>query len=159
MRVTTIIIFLISNLSCFGQTKYPDHYKTDLFDGVLFAKSDNVYVKASSANPTRKEVYAAERLLADKIDSVLKDFNKTSKVPVEIRKKYTGYKRQYFAYITNIGQKVIILSFYYSPGVLLKNKRSMTPRVADDGWDNNWRISFNTVTRQFFDFQVNSLGG
>lgn len=145
MRVSTVVIFLIFNLTSFGQTKYPDHYKTDIFDGVLFGKADNVFVKTNSANPRRKEVYEAERLLSDKIDSIQNQFNKNSRVGVEITKKYSDYKRQYFAYFDSKGQRILILSFSYSPGEFLKNGWSMRPKVADDGWDNYWKIRFNTV--------------
>lgn len=159
MRLYTIIVFLISSLTSYGQNVYPDHYKTDSFEGVLFGKADNIFVKTNSANPSRTEVDAAERLLSHRVDSIQNQFNKNSQVAVEITKKYASYKRQYFAYVNGTGQKIIILAFNYSPGVFLANKWSMTPQVVDDGWDQYWRISFNTETCQFFDFHVNSLGG
>lgn len=159
MRGTAIIIFLISYLCSVGQTKYPDHYKTDLFEGVLFGKSDNVFVKFGATNPTRKEVDAAERILVHKVDSIQKDFNDSSRIPIEIGEKYKDYKRQYFAYLNEKGQKILIISCYYSPGLFSENKWAMTPKIIEDGWDNYWKISFYTATHQFFDFQVNSLGG
>lgn len=158
MKVIIATISVLLAFSALGQTKYPDHYKTALFEGVLFGKGDNLFAKANAANPKRSEVLEAENTLKNKVDSLEQDFNKGSSQPIAIVQKYSQYKRQYFSYINEKKEKVIIITFHYFPAPDNTYHWSKEPILVSDGGDRFWWVSYNLKTKSLFDLSL-SIGG
>ena len=103
---------LWSVLFSYGQTgavsPEADHYKTSEFDAAIFPASYFALVSQPRFTPTRQEIDKAETALRKNLRKLNSDRINQSSTPV-IHKKLHKYKRQYFGYVNQDGQRVLLI--------------------------------------------------
>jgi hypothetical protein len=111
-----LILLILTSLYCFGQTgpifKEVDHYKSHKFDVAIFPASYIDLIPGKRFTPTRQEIDLAESILLIDLKTLNKDLFNQSSTPV-IHKKLNKYKRQYFGYIDNNGDSILLINCFW----------------------------------------------
>lgn len=156
-----------------GNIDYQNTYiRTNYYEGVIFSK-DYVGLMNNSNNkftPTSIDIDSAEIILKKGIKEINKNRpNQVDNCPV-IHRKLGKYKRQYFGYIDQNGDRIIYINcfwdrngfygfvdkvFYNEP---IDTKWKIEEKFVLDGCSYYWSIKVNLNKKTLFDFGVNGLG-
>ena len=182
MKILIILIlgfFILDSCSvyrtetCFGKIgdiDYKNTYiKTNRYEGVIFSK-DYVGLMIGSNNkftPTQVDIDSAEIILKKGIKKINKNRpNQVDNCPV-IHRNLGKYKRQYFGYIDQNGDKVIFINCFWDKNgfmdkVLYNEPKDTKWKTEEkfmlDGCSYYWSINVNLNKKILFDFGVNGLG-
>jgi len=113
IRVFKILMFiLLASSNLFGQTDTitatVDHYKTNKFDVAIFPANSLDLIPGERFTPTRLEIDQAELMLQNNLKALNKELINQSSTPV-IHKNLRKYKRQYFGYIDQNGNRIDLI--------------------------------------------------
>ncbi|NWJ51192.1 MAG: hypothetical protein HXX14_10025 [Bacteroidetes bacterium] len=151
-QVLLIIGLLLVAFDSYAQK--PRYIKSDKYEGVIFAKycwttskiAKNPYI------PTDKEIATMEKKISESISILLTDFTETQnevfKGSCDIVKNLTKYKRQYYGYWADNGEKIVIVNFYLS--VSQKWKERMYP--TEMGGCNEFELKYSINKGKLYDF-------
>lgn len=158
---------------CIGKIGNKDYQntviKTNRFEGVIFSK-DYIGLMISPENrftPTTIEIDSAEIILRKGIKKInVNRPNQYDNCPV-IHRKLRKYKRQYFGYVDNNGDKIIFINCFWDKNGFID--RVFYKEPVDDKWKTEekfvldgcsyfWSIKVNLTRKKLFDFGVNGLG-
>ncbi|MXV51331.1 hypothetical protein GS399_10155 [Pedobacter sp. HMF7647] len=156
--LTIFILIVLSVFKSFGQTNsnpiIAEHYKTKKFDTAIFPASSLDMDPGKRFTPNKEEINRAETNL----NSDLKDLNKNkpNQSPATvIHEKLRKYKRQYFGYTDQNGNRILLINCFWSK-IKEFNERWLNEKiVVFDGGSYFWQIKFNLDTNELFELYVN----
>lgn len=145
-------------LPCFGQTDTTftkaEHYKTGKFEAAIFPANYDDYRFSKGKQrftPTRKEIDQAETALKNDLRSLNKNLINQSSSPI-IHKKLSRYKRQYFGYTDENGDRMLFINCFWN-----KTIDSFLDGIIImlDGGSYYWSVKFNLTKGELFDLMIN----
>ncbi len=145
-------------MNVFGQSdttfKQADHYKTHKFDVAIFPASYFDLIPGPRFSPTRQEIEKAELVLNSNLQDLNRQLVNQSSTPI-IHKKLSKYKRQYFGYIDQNGNRILLINCFWS-----KNKDDSDHWLIErimvfDGGSYYWNVKFNLDKNELFDLAIN----
>lgn len=151
MKYFIFVLFVFFKVICFSQIQ--DSLKVlyvndkDLFkgEGIIFSKENNIDYKNTKDElrftPKLQQIYLAEKIIIEQYNDVRKeDIRIVNYKPIKKVKKYFYcYNRQYFGYINNEEEILIICLINF------KNKNKTMSNI------DNWGEKFIIGTGGFFD--------
>ena len=159
MRTIIIIISILlvnpNILHCQeNQTFVAENYITKNFDVAIFPKTYIEMLPDNRFTPTKSQVEQAELALHTNLKSLnSKKINQIS-TPI-IDKRLKKYRRQYFGYIDENGDEVLIINAFWKSR---EDKKEIWLneyiRVLDGG-SFYWEIKYNVTKSKLFDLMVN----
>ena len=171
--IISILFFLVSCKSSFKIVEQPTRYSTVIkkgrVTGVIFKGNGDSFLRIEDKErftPTIAEIEKAEQILKMKLETVNEQrMNQVDNCPI-IHKKLKSYRRQYFGYIEDNGNKIIYTTFnwdrytasdrllgYYDESENWKQEKE----IVMDGCSYHWEIKINLDTEELFDLGVNGL--
>lgn len=132
-----------------------DHYKTRKFDVAIFPANYIDLIPEKRFTPTRQEVEKAELELRNQLEKLNQRRSNQSSSPI-IHKNLNKYRRQYFGYIDNNGQKILLINCIWKKDSNdTKNKWLKERIIVLDGGSYYWQVKYNVDTGELFDLVVN----
>jgi hypothetical protein len=161
MKQTAILIYLFSlSILCIGQTEEniikAEHYKTRTFNVAIFpAEHRELLGSGVPFTPTREDIVKAELALKERLKEINYALTNQSSTPV-IHENLKKYSRQYFGYINESGQRILLLnSFWTSRLADYQNSWLHGIIMVFDGGSYFWNIKYNLDTDELFELMVN----
>jgi hypothetical protein len=147
-----IILLFLS--SCFIHAQnVAEHFKTRQFEVAIFPESSNELMQQNRFTPTKEEIIKAENALKSKLKFLNNPRMNQSHSPI-IHKNLKKYKRQYFGYINDKGEKVLYINSLWSKSV--KEKHWLNGLIwISDGGSHYWNIEYNLETDELENLNVN----
>ena len=152
-NLLTIGFILLSGLT-YAQSK-GNYVKGDDYEGATFNGKYMITKnkdKVSYFTPSTKEIDSLEAI----IKARLSEFKKTKterEFPTFIIDSLKDYRRQYFGYINDKGERVIYFNFFHSSSSVYGWREGEI--VVKDGGHYYWRMKWNLTTNVIFEFYVN----
>lgn len=157
-RITLLIFTLLTVLSSFGQTDTTftkaERYKTNKFDVAIFPSYYFDLIGGQRFTPTRQDIDKAEFALLTDLKTLNKDLINQTSTPV-IHKNLKKYKRQYFGYIDQNGDRILLINCFWSRDIDLSERWLKDRIVVLDGGSYYWSVKFNLDKKQLFDLDIN----
>jgi hypothetical protein len=130
--------------------------KIDDYEVAIFSENSKEFFPGKRFTPTKEEIVAAENALKSQLKELNSDKMNQSDTPV-IDKNLKKYKRQYFGYINERGEKILFINCFWRKDkdeslVWLKEQI----RVLDGG-SYFWNVKYKIEKDTLFDLEVNSL--
>lgn len=158
--VTLVTVMLLAIGNVFAQSDYTStkakHYKTQKFNVAIFPANyiDLIASPENCFTPTKREVDRAELYLRGHLKEVNEDLINQTTTPI-IHRKLKKYKRQYFGYIDENGDRILLINCFWSKNksnseVWLQNRINVS-----DGGSYYWDVKFNLDKNKLFDLNVN----
>lgn len=152
-----IITTVIFTTSVFSQSE--NFVSGNNYQGYIFPEDHNELIgvdnQRGTFTPLPKEIAGIESKLRNCISKLNKDIPNQGKGCPKIRKSILDkYIRQYFGFIDNNGNKIIIINFVWEKG-LGANKIDTKLVSVLDGCTRYWNIKYNMTSYRFFDIEVN----
>lgn len=175
MKYFTIILSLFILASCsstFKIVEQPTEYSTVIkkghLTGVIFKENGGCFLYLQDKErftPTIDDIQKAERILKENLAKVNElRINQIDNCPI-IHKKLKSYRRQYFGYIDNNGDKIIYATFNWDRYSIFDRLRGYHKDESEnwkkekktvlDGCSYYWEIKINLDTEQLFKLGVN----
>jgi|WetSurMetagenome_2_1015567.scaffolds.fasta_scaffold01666_13 hypothetical protein len=158
MKIKFLIIALLaSSISIMAQQKdtiIVDHYKTVEFDCAIFPANSDDLVPGPRFTPTRDDIDRAEFILKRDLKKLNSDL--INQPPI-IHENLNHYKRQYFGYYDEKGQKILLINcFWDRPGIEKFNTWWLKGMIyVLDGGSNFWSVKYNIDRENLFDLSIN----
>jgi hypothetical protein len=159
-HLTTIIVLILWTLAnCFGQTETNvvtvDHYKTKKFDVAIFPANYIDIIPGKRFTPTRQEVEKAEISLRENLKRLNHPLVNQTPNTI-IHEKLDKYKRQYFGYVDDSGQKILLINCLWEHHQNQMSQGWLTERIyVLDGGSYYWQVKFNLDKNELFDLCIN----
>ena len=154
------LLFLLFPILTFSQTsdkKIAEYYQTKNSEIAIFPKdAEKLLISDSRFTPTKEDIEKAENALRENLKTInqgLINQDGTKYNPV-IHKNLRKYRRQYFGYIDEDGDRVLLINAIWSKIQPFQNWLSERITVLDGG-SHYWNVKFNLTTGEFFDLSVN----
>ena len=175
LAITILLLsFLLSCKSTFEIVEKPTDYSTVVekgrVTGVVFSKNGSCFLCLQDKErytPTLDDIEKAETILKNWIKSENSRLaNQIGNCPI-IHNNLKNYRRQYFGYIDNSGNKIIYTTFNWDRYTLLDRLRGYSKDESEnwkkekemvlDGCSYHWEIKINLDTEELFDLGVNGI--
>jgi hypothetical protein len=156
-NIAVILIFFFSTSSALASidtTIKAELYKKDI---AIFPASFTDLIPGRPFTPTHEEVDKAEKALATQLLTINKQRINQASSPV-IHKNLANYKRQYFGFIDNKGDRILLINCVWSKEKMYLEEWLKSRIMVLDGGSYFWNIKFNLTKSKFFDFEVNGYG-
>ena len=159
MKRIKILFLLLLPLFAFCQTTdraIAEHYQIKKSDIAIFPKDDGELIGGIRFTPTKEEVEKAENALRGDLKTInqqLVNQDGTNNNPI-IHKNLNKYKRQYFGYINEDGERILQINALWRKSEHSKNWLRNRVEVFDGG-SHYWNVKFNLKTGELFDLSVN----
>ena len=162
MRIIRLTVLSLALMTCFcinGQVNsdsiQTDHYKTKEFDCVIFPDNYIDLIGGERFTPSRTEVDQAQKALTEDLEELNNPLiNQGGKYSPIIHKNLKKYNRQYFGYIDNNGDKILLINCFWKQKNRFENWTKERVMVLDGG-SHYWSIKLNLATGKLFDLSVN----
>jgi hypothetical protein len=161
MKLISFAILILIALTANAQQDKGQHIKEIKFEGFLFPKEnvkDSDWMPLSNMKerytPSREEIFKAEDILFKQLKEINTSLmNQGNGCPI-IHKNLKKYKRQYFGYINDIGEKIIWINLVWNRD---DNNKGLDEgvRFVLDGCSYFWNIKVNLNEEKLFDLIVN----
>ncbi len=152
MKALNILIILLTLNSAFQNIA--ERYKTKDFDVAIFPGSyESLIGSDKKFTPSKNEVLKAEKALSANLKALNKDLVNQYETPV-IHKKLKRYKRQYFGYIDDAGNRIIYINCLHEKSSAVERWLVDIIQVSDGG-SYYWNIKYNISTGELFDLSIN----
>ena len=149
-------IILLFLTSCFIHAQnVAEHFKTKQFEVAIFPESSNELMQQNRFTPTKEEIIKAENALKSKLKFINNPLMNQSSSPI-IHKNLKKYKRQYFGYINDKGEKILYINSLWSKSVK-ENLWDWLNEIIwiSDGGSHYWNIEYNLKTEELENLKVN----
>ena len=147
-----IIVLFLS--SCFIHAQnVAEHFKTRQFEVAIFLESSNELMQQNRFTPTKEEIIKAENALKSKLKFINNPLMNQSSSPI-IHKNLKKYKRQYFGYINEKGEKILYINSLWKKNEK-ETKWLQQIIMVSDGGSYYWNIEFNLETDELINLSVN----
>ena len=152
-----ILIIFFTSMNCVSQQKKPiiaENYKTEKFDVAIFPKTYIDLLPEKRFTPTKAQVDLAELELKTKLKVInSKKVNQNSSLIIDENLK--KYRRQYFGYIDENGDEILIINSFWKEQKYFK-ETWLNERVSvKDGGSYFWEVKYNITKGKLFDLYVN----
>jgi len=157
MKKTIIFfVFILLNMNSWSQDhrsfQVADRYHTSKFDVAIFPETSLDMILGMRFTPTREDIEKAETALKTQLQELNKPLVNQHNSPI-IHKKLRKYKRQYFGYINDKGQKILLINSFWNKkeySYWLESKVSVL-----DGGSYYWSVNYDLETNELFDLYIN----
>jgi hypothetical protein len=147
-----IIVLFLS--SCFIHAQnVAEHFKTRQFEVAIFLESSNELMQQNRFTPTKEEIIKAENALKSKLKFINNPLMNQSSSPI-IHKNLKKYKRQYFGYINEKGEKILYINSLWKKNEK-ETKWLQQIIMVSDGGSHYWNIEYNLETEELENLKVN----
>ena len=147
-----IIVLFLS--SCFIHAQnVAEHFKTRQFEVAIFLESSNELMQQNRFTPTKEEIIKAENALKSKLKFINNPLMNQSSSPI-IHKNLKKYKRQYFGYINEKGEKILYINSLWKKNEK-ETKWLQQIIMVSDGGSHYWNIEYNLETDELENLKVN----
>lgn len=148
-----VIIFLSSCL--IHAQNVAEHFKTRQFEVAIFPESSNDLMQQNRFTPTKEEIFKAENALKSKLKYINNPLINQSSSTI-IHKNLKKYKRQYFGYINDKGEKILYINSLWSKSIKEHHWHWLNEIImVSDGGSHYWNIEFNLETDELINLSVN----
>ncbi len=159
MRLIPIFFLLFSMLTYSQKTdqKTAEQLKIEGSNVAVFPEDEgDLWFADSRFTPTREEVEKAETALRENLETLNKDLinQDGSKNNPIIHKNLKKYNRQYFGYIDENGDRILLINGLWNKIEPISSWLNEWI-VVFDGGSYYWNIKFNLTTGKLFDLSVN----
>jgi hypothetical protein len=158
--IVIVTLMVLPTLSGFGQTSTPfikaDHYKTKDFDVAIFPENHLEFISNQRFTPTRQEIDKAEIALSNNLKNSNKQLVNQSSTPI-IHIKLKKYKRQYFGFIDNKGDRILYINCFWSKNENNSERWLTNEILVLDGGSYYWNVKFNVTKNEIFDLNINGI--
>ena len=169
-----ILVFLSSCTTSFKIIEKSSDYslivKSRKYKGVVFLKNANCFMCLQEKNkfsPSLIDIETAEKILKNGIRDINKPLtNQADRCPT-IHKNLQNYRRQYFGYTDENGDKIIFINFIWSRYTIFDRMKGEIKNEGEkwkserifvlDGGSFYWEIKINLDKENLFDFYVNGI--
>jgi hypothetical protein len=127
------------------------HVWTLKYNGYIFPNNDDYFIP-NAQNKTR---WKPTKIDIKIIEKLIRETYKTSWNELIKLKKLSKYRRQYFGYINNKGERIIWVN--YICGCQYRKELKSNSIVVFDGGNCYWNVRVNIDTMEVFDFSVNGV--
>jgi hypothetical protein len=153
MKHIAFLLIFVCQLNSYAQT-VTVHYQTEKFDVAIFpAESKDLLPGAVRFTPSREDIDKAENALLKQLPDLNADKQNQDNTPV-IDKNLKKYRRQYFGYINEKGDKILYINCFWKKDKGFENWMSEMVRV-DAGGSYYWYVKYNLNKDELFDLTVN----
>lgn len=147
-----IILLFLS--SCFIHAQnVAEHFKTRQFELAIFPESSNDLMQQNRFTPTKEEIFKAENALKLKLKEANKNLENQYNSPI-IHRNLKKYKRQYFGYINDKGEKILYINSLWKKNEK-ETKWMQQIIMVSDGGSYYWNIEYNLETEELENLKVN----
>lgn len=147
-----IIVLFLS--SCFIHAQnVAEHFKTRQCEVAIFPESSNELMQQNRFTPTKEEIIKAENALKSKLKFINNPLMNQSSSPI-IHKNLKKYKRQYFGYINEKGEKILYINSLWKKNEK-ETKWLQQIIMVSDGGSHYWNIEYNLETEELENLKVN----
>jgi len=160
----TVIVFLLFSLpfSSTGQKENDiitaEHYKSSKFDVAIFPAEHKEFIGGVPFTPTREDINNVELALRERLKELNYELSNQASTPV-IHKNLKKYRRQYFGYINDSGQRILLINSFWKSRSEDYHKSWLNRMIiVFDGGSYFWNIKYNLDTDELFDLLVNGYG-
>jgi hypothetical protein len=147
------ILFLLSNLYFVNAQNIAEHFKTRQFEVAIFPESSDEIMQQNRFTPTKEEIIKAENALKSKLKYINNPLINQSSSTI-IHKNLKKYKRQYFGYINDKGEKILYINSLWKKNEE-ENKWLNRLIWVSDGGSHYWNIEYNLETDELINLSVN----
>ncbi|WP_417356361.1 hypothetical protein [Flavobacterium sp.] len=148
-----LLYFILFTTFCFSQEA--EHYKTKEFDVAIFPETYKELLPEKRFTPTQENIIEAELALHTKLEKLNYLLTHQSDSPV-IHKNLNKYLRQYFGYIDENGNRILIINCFWKNIDKMAKKLWLKDRITvADGGSFYWNVKYNLDTGELFDLKVN----
>ncbi|MEK6480609.1 hypothetical protein WJR50_23900 [Catalinimonas sp. 4WD22] len=147
---------ILINVPTFGQSMMAEHFESENFDCAIFPKEYADFIDEKRFTPTRSEIELAEEALRSdlkKINRKLVNQDGTKYNPI-IHQNLKKYKRQYFGYLDEDGNRILLINAFWREDKSSNNWLGERVLVFDGG-SYYWNIKYNIDKHKLFGLQVN----
>ena len=145
-----LIALLLSTLSK-AQDIEAELYVTTSYKVAIFPDSFPVKLAGDRFTPTRGEVDQAEKALSRDLFLLNQELENQDRDDV-IHRKLLQFKRQYFGYVNDQGEKIIkIIAFIDTDE---ESDFLTQEKIIVDGTSDNWVVYYNIDTNELYDLAV-----
>lgn len=151
-------------------TDYSTVIKKGRVTGVLFKENGTCFLCLQDKKrftPTIEEIEKAELILKKNLKCINQTrVNQVDNCPI-IHKKLKSYRRQYFGYIDNNGDKIIYITFNWDRYTLRDRLRGYSrdenenwkieKEMVLDGCSYHWEIKINLNKEELFELGINGI--
>ena len=172
--ILTVFIFMSCKTS-FKVVENPTNYTTVIkkrkLTGVVFAANSTCLFCDSHKNrftPTLEEVEKAESIIRKDIEKINNPLISQGDGCPIIHKKLQYYKRQYFGYVDESGNKIIETRFSWNRFTIFDKIRGYSKdesenwkhekEMVSDGCSHYWEVSVNITEEKLFGLSINGEG-
>jgi hypothetical protein len=130
-----------------------EHFKTKQFEVAIFPESSNEIMQQNRFTPTKEEIIKAENALKSKLKFINNLLINQSSTPI-IHRNLKKYKRQYFGYINDKGERILYINSLWSKSY--KDNIWLNEIIwISDGGSHYWNIQYNLETNELENLKVN----
>jgi hypothetical protein len=149
-------IILLFLFSCFIHSQnIAEHFKTKQFEVAIFPESSNDLMQQNRFTPTKEEIFKAENALKSKLKYINNPLINQSSSTI-IHKNLKKYKRQYFGYINDKGEKILYINSLWSKSIKEHHWHWLNEIImVSDGGSHYWNIEYNLETEELMNLSVN----
>ena len=148
-----LLYFILFTTFCFSQEA--EHYKTKEFDVAIFPETYKELLPEKRFTPTHENIIEAEMALRTKLEELNYLLTNQYDTPV-IHKNLSKYLRQYFGYIDENGNHILIINCFWKNVDKMAKKLWLKDRITvADGGSFYWNVKYNLDTGELFDLEVN----
>jgi hypothetical protein len=147
-----IIILFLSNCLIHAQN-VAEHFKTKQFEVAIFPESSDEIMQQNRFTPTKEDIIKADNALKSKLKEVNRNFENQYNSPI-IHRNLKKYKRQYFGFINNKGEKVLYINSLWKKNEK-ETKWLRQIIMVSDGGSYYWNIEYNLDNDELMNLSVN----
>ena len=158
MKYIIVFSFLLLFKVCPAQT-VAYHYQTPKFDVAIFPKDFPDYMKIflTAYTPTTVEVDSMELALYKYLRRIRRKL-KSNSSQINVYKNFKNYRRQYFGYKNDAGEKLLFINSYNPKDSSFTFDWLNTQVVVADGGSTYWNVHYNYTKRAFYKISINGSG-
>lgn len=162
MRRDTLIILNLILSTCLSvkaqvgsDSIHTNYYKTKDFECVIFPDNYIDLIGGIRFTPRKVEVDRAEKTLKEDLAELNNPLiNQGDKYNPIIHKNLKKYNRQYFGYIDENGDKILIINCFWRQKKRFDNWKKERVIILDGG-SYYWSVKLNLTTGKLFELRVN----
>lgn len=150
-----LLLFISPFISAQTNPAPVSHVETKKYDVAIFSKnSKELFYGNERFTPDISEVEKAEAALLKQLGKLNSDRQNQYATPV-IDKHLSNYRRQYFGYIDQKGNKILFINCFWKRKKEEENIWLKEQIRVLDGGSYYWNVKYNLNNDELFDLEVN----
>lgn len=150
-----IIILFLTSFYYVKAQNVEEHFKTKQFEVAIFPESSYEIMPGKRFTPTKEEIFEAENALKSKLKEANRNLENQYNSPI-IHRNLKKYKRQYFGFINDKGEKILYINSLWSKSIKEHHWHWLNEIImVSDGGSHYWNIEYNLDTEELMNLSVN----